>query len=114
MESKASVRRRAIRWCGNLAGWFPFLRPGAEALARAEDVAASLGPNDGEVPTVHIRAVRDLVSEDERDGLVESFAREQEREWAVVCADAGDVEALAEALTAGAVSARSWNAAFRP
>jgi hypothetical protein len=105
MEPQALVLARAVRWCGNLAGWFPQLRPGPGALAFAEDVAARLGPNDGEVPAEDVGAALDLIDDGERRGLVHCFATEQADQWAAVCADSGGVAALEDALVAGAVRA---------
>jgi hypothetical protein len=105
MEPPAISRARAIRWCGNLAGWFPQLRPGPAALAAAEDVARSLGSNDGEVPAERIRAEVERLDAAERRGLVAAFASEHADQWAAVCADAGDVAALEDALVAGSVRA---------
>lgn len=101
METHASVLRRALGWCGNLAGWFPMLRPGPKALSLAEDIAAGLGPNDGMVLPVHVQAVRALIDDRERQRLVDLFVAEQADEWAAVCSDARDVDALETALVEG-------------
>jgi len=105
MEPRALIRARAIRWCGNLAGWFPQLRPGPGALVAAEDLATSLGPNDGEVAAERIRAEVERLDDGERRGLVVAFASEHADQWAAVCADAHDVAALEDALVAGSVRA---------
>jgi hypothetical protein len=105
MEPQALILAGAIRWCGNLAGWFPQLRPGPGVLAFAEDVAASLGPNDGEVPAQHVRAALDLIDDGERRGLIAAFSTEHADQWTAVCGDSREVVALEDALIAGAVRA---------
>lgn len=105
METEASVRRRALRWCRDLAGWFPAIRPGAEALTVAEDIAAALGPNDGTVSLADIRRVCWFIDDAARRSLVNWFGAEHGDQWASVCSDAGDVGALESALVEGAARA---------
>jgi hypothetical protein len=100
------VRLHAIKWTGNLAGFFPWLRPEpSELLHFAEEVADELGPNDGRVPPERIEQGVALLGSDEQRRLVASFADRHPDEWAAVGSDAGDVPALERSLVAGAVRA---------
>lgn len=95
---------RAIEWTGNLAGFFPWLRPeSSEVLRFAEEVADDLGPNDGEVPQERIDEGVALLGPDERRRLVTCFADRHPDQWAAVGSDAGDVPALERSLVAGVV-----------
>jgi hypothetical protein len=95
---------RAVEWAGNLAGFFPWLRPeGTDVLRFAEEVAAELGPTDGHVPVQRIEQGVALLGGDGQRGLVERFAERHPDQWAAVRSDAGDVPAIERSLVAGAV-----------
>jgi hypothetical protein len=97
---------RAVEWTASLAGFFPWLRPkGDHVLRFAEEVAAELGPNDGDVPAERIESGVALLGGEERRRLVEQFAGRHPDQWAAVRADAGDTPALERSLVRGAVRA---------
>jgi hypothetical protein len=94
----------AIKWAGQLAGFFPWLRPeDGEVLAYAERVADELGPNDGEIPVERLQQGVALLGVDGQRRLVECFADRQPDQWSAVRADSGEGPVLERALTAGAV-----------
>lgn len=93
-----------MSWAASLAGWFPWLRPeGTKFRAYADEIAAELGANDGEVPAEAIDDGVALLSAAERRRLAETFVSRQPAEWAAVQADVGHLVALEPALVAGAV-----------
>jgi hypothetical protein len=75
------------------------LRPGPGALALAEEIAAGMGPNS--VTPDQVQAVCSLIDDDDRERMVDLFVAEQAVEWAAVCSDGRDVDALEKALVEG-------------
>lgn len=95
---------RAREWAGQLAGFFPWLRPeNSELLAFAERVADELGPNDGHLPAERLQQGVALLGADGQRRLVECFAGRHPDQWAAVRADSGEGPVLERALMAGAV-----------
>jgi hypothetical protein len=65
---------RAIEWTGDLAGFFPWLRPESSEVLRFAEEADELGPNDGHVPPERIDEGVALLDAGERQRLVKTFA----------------------------------------